>query len=178
MADETLRVCVHCGKTRPRSTRTQFCSTECRFWHKVHKAGPDECWIWQGTTPSFGHGQFVCEGRVVYAHRFAWEMANGPLPDDGSSCVLHRCDVPACVNPAHLFVGTRGDNMADMWAKRRGSPPPRRRGSQNAIAVLTERQVAEIRASPLSDSAAARAFGVARRTINNIRNRRTWTHVA
>ena len=64
-------------------------------------------------------------GRRVYAHRWAWEQANGPIPD--GMMVLHRCDNPACWNIDHLFLGTQADNMADMRAKKRGNPGPGRK---------------------------------------------------
>lgn len=121
--------CSRCGSVFTLAYNHQaFCSDECRFWAKVAKAGADDCWLWTGTKPAFGHGQFVVNSRVVYAHRFSWELVNGKLPPGDDVCVLHKCDVPACVNPSHLFVGTREENLADMRAKGRGqNPPPRRR---------------------------------------------------
>lgn len=127
-------VCGACARTfRPDFAAQRFCDHECyaaslrvaigqRFWSKVNKSSiPDECWLWTAATIGGGYGQImgVVNGkrRPVYAHRVSWEMAFGPIPAD--LYVLHRCDVPLCVNPDHLFLGTQGDNLADARAKGR-----------------------------------------------------------
>jgi len=84
------------------------------FWSKVQKS--DGCWTWAGATWGRGYGAFKHEGRQVYAHRFAWEMAKGPIP--AGLFVCHHCDNPLCVRPDHLFLGTHTDNMRD--ASRKG----------------------------------------------------------
>lgn len=91
-----------------------------RFWRRVDKSsGETGCWIWLGSKHKSGHGQIAGgDGKLVYTHRFAWELANGPI--ERGLCVCHKCDVPACVNPAHMFLGTRSENLRDMWAKARG----------------------------------------------------------
>lgn len=89
-----------------------------RFWAKVDKSGgPDACWPWLAAVNGAGYGIIRLRGKNIRAHRVAWELASGQLNDRVH--VLHRCDNPPCVNTAHLFTGTHGDNMADMAAKGR-----------------------------------------------------------
>lgn len=134
-----------------------------RFWPKVLKAGPDECWLWTGAVAGFGHGRIGRGGHrggAMCAHRLSWEIHNGPVPD--GLCVLHRCDVPTCVNPSHLFLGTRPENMADMTAKGR-------RASK-----ITAGQAAEIRASTDDALSVSKRYGVSRILVYHIRNGRIW----
>jgi hypothetical protein len=87
-----------------------------RFWSKV--AIDDGCWLWTACRDSDGYGRFVYEGKVRQATHVAWRLEHGSLPPDGM-LVCHSCDTPACVNPAHLFLGTHLDNRTDCVAKGR-----------------------------------------------------------
>lgn len=127
----------------------------------IHESG---CILWTGAKTSFGYGRIGRGGRgggMVRVHRAVWEWRNRPLR--GGEFVLHRCDVPSCCNPAHLFVGSKADNTRDMFAKGR-----------SRVAKLTHGEVAHIRQShaPLPDLAAM--YGVSRDTIKDVLNGRTW----
>jgi hypothetical protein len=96
-----------------------------RFWSHVDKT-PD-CWLWTAARTPLGYGVAVAENRrITKAHRLAWELTNGPIPDDMYVC--HACDNPSCVRPAHLFLGSQGANMRDARAKGR-TASGRRNGS-------------------------------------------------
>lgn len=144
-------------------------STISKFWRKINRVGENDCWIWlRGTSRNYGG--FSLAGKYVSAHRFAWEITNGPIPSGLD--VLHRCDNPPCCNPAHLFLGTQADNNRDMVRKGRHvslsgdqhysrihpeklarglkngmntHPEKRLRGEKNGNSKLTQTQVREIR---------------------------------
>jgi hypothetical protein len=143
-----------------------------RFWEKVDKSG--DCWTWAAGLNHAGYGRFrdADTGDMRQAHRISWEMANGPVPDD--MMVLHRCDVRACVNPAHLFLGTHADNMADRDAKRRQAF-----GERNSKAKLTEVQVEEVRAlaGVISQEKIGALYGIAQTAVSAIVRRKNWRHV-
>lgn len=90
-------------------------SPEDRFWDKVDRSG--DCWLWTGAKFSGGYGHFNSNGFNHLAHRFAWELENGPIPD--GLILLHACDNPSCVRVSHLTLGTHEDNARDMVAKGR-----------------------------------------------------------
>ena len=95
--------------------------TEDRFWAKVDRRGPDECWPWLGAVAcKEKYGRFYVGGKMVPAHRKAWELANGmTMPKACYAC--HRCDNPGCVNPSHIWPGTPSQNMADAYRKGRST---------------------------------------------------------
>ncbi len=169
-----------------------------RFWSHVTIVESENCWIWAASTSKGGYGQVKIRERRsnMRAHRVAWELTNGPIPD--GLCILHRCDVPRCVNPGHLFVGTIGDNNRDMATKGRNvmqqpggpvtgdnhwshrNPEKVTRGEKVHTAILTAEQVKTIRerhAKGEKQSAIAHAYGVSKYVINGAVLRRTWKSI-
>jgi hypothetical protein len=89
-----------------------------RLWSRVVPAGPSECWVFKGSGTARGeHGVIRAGSRAEKAHRVAWQLVNGPIPE--GMCVCHRCDNPPCINPSHLFLGTIADNNRDRHQKGR-----------------------------------------------------------
>lgn len=134
------------------------------------------CWLWTRSLANGGYGT-VSMGRGAFrprAHRVAWELAHGPIPDN--QCVLHKCDTPACINPDHLFLGTKRDNSVDMMRKGRHRCDPQR-GEMVGGSKLTVEQVRAIRASSSTQSDLARELGVSQGAISHARTGRTWKHV-
>ncbi len=82
-----------------------------RFWEKVEKSNNDCCWLWTASKNHGGYGQFWVRNTFIRAHRYAYELSYGPIPE-GKLC-LHKCDIQGCVNPNHLYLGTQSDNMYD-----------------------------------------------------------------
>lgn len=142
-----------------------------RFWSRIKKAGPDDCWEWQRHLHRDGHGQVWWNGKMQYAHRIAYELTKGETPKNTS--VLHSCDNPPCCNPAHLFAGTQFDNMQDKEAKGRGA-----KGEKHGQHKLTQTQVDEIRAryaaGGISYSKLGKEFGVSQSQIEVIVNHKQW----
>ena len=146
-----------------------------RLWSHVDRREPDECWPWTASTNNQGYGQIeeangkrVCR-RSLYAHRVVWSLVFGPIPDGMEVC--HKCDTPRCCNPSHLFLGTHGDNMADMARKGRAA---------NNTIKLSPQQVLEIRRAFAPKpkrgvvTALSRAYGVSLSTIIRTCRRESW----
>jgi hypothetical protein len=139
-------------------------------------AGADACWGWTGARISTGYGAIRVAGAAVLAHRAAYAVAYGPIPDGAH--VLHRCDNPPCTNPGHLFLGTHAENMRDMFAKgRRAAATGERVGS----AKLTADAVRAIRdryaAGGPTQAMLAHEFGVNDSVICRVISRKTWAHL-
>ena len=140
-------------------------SPEERFWAKVDKVDKG-CWEWTATK-SAGYGRFKVNGYLLLAHRYSYELCHGPIPE--GLWVLHHCDNPGCVNPEHLFLGTRSDYMIDCVCK--GRLP---------VSKLTNNSVLSIRQAYKNGSLQkdlALKYGVNHQCISQIVTRRIWKHI-
>lgn len=189
----TIQPCIACGamvKVSPSKRDFRYCSMACkiaattrdpsptdedrkRFWSKVQVAGPEDCWLWTGSTDRHGYGKVWWRRRGTTATKVSWELAHGSMPT-ASEWMLHRCDTPGCVNPAHLFIGDQSENMKDAASKQRTA-----RGERNGCAKLTTGQVAAIRQIVgRSQSDIAREFGVSQVMVGRIQRGQAWARTA
>lgn len=146
-----------------------------RFWQKVDKSG--KCWEWTATTSKqrLGYGRFWDNGTLVCAHRYSYELENGPVPD--GFLVLHRCDNSLCVRPDHLYLGTQFDNMHDM--KRRGRER-KAYGSDNKSTKLNPEIVRVVRklAGRITYNEIGELWGISKGHVGHIVRGDIWSHVA
>lgn len=139
------------------------------FWRLVAKA--NGCWLWLGSTNNSGYGNFYCGG-LHHAHRYSWALKNGDIPFGMQ--INHHCDNRLCVNPDHLYSGTKKQNSRDMIVRGRVS-----RGSNRPIAKLTESDIPFIRywiKAGFKQDEIAGAFLVSQSAVHLINKRVTWGH--
>lgn len=150
-----------------------------RFWDKIKRS--DNCWLWTASVNTQGYGQMWQRRtgqpkRKHAVHRLSYQLAYGPIPEGLS--VLHRCDTPRCVNPAHLFLGTQADNMTDMHKKARHCF-----GETHPLHRLTESDVRDIRKRYVRYSkhcniyTLAEEFNVTFSLVAMIVRREIWQHI-
>ena len=143
-----------------------------RFWARVDKG--DGCWTWSGPLLKGGYGHTTLFNKSMGAHRAAWIIEHGVIPEDLVVC--HHCDNPLCVRPSHLFLGTIVENNRDKTIKGHDL-----RGEQVGTAKLTAEAVREIRQADeagQSHREIAKEYGVDRSTIWLVATRKYWRHIA
>lgn len=142
-----------------------------RFEKKI--GNKNNCWIWIGRKSIFGYGQFFMKGKLEQAHRASWKIYKGIIPR--KLCVCHSCDNRSCVNPKHLWLGTRNDNVQDMIKKGRDRKAP---SDKNGSAKLTWQKVNKIRKIRKEKKVyykdLAKMFNVHYATIKRIITNKTW----
>ncbi len=142
-----------------------------RFFSKVKKT--DGCWEWQAGKDHFGYGRINVSGKNKHSHIVSWEIFNGSILN--KLCVLHKCDNPGCVNPDHLFLGTRADNIRDMYNKKREYIL---KCEENGRSKLTKDLVIKIRSEYEQENiyqwVLAEKYGVSQPVISKIIRNERW----
>lgn len=164
-----------CFHNMPEREREKQTKARIKKYIKIH---PETgCWEWQGFLMACGYGLTSHKGKKILAHRASWLVCEGEIPNN--MCVLHKCDNRKCINPDHLFLGTKKENTIDMLKKKRHSYVPHL-GINHGCAKLTEEQVYSIRKKKKMGSTnkeLAMEFNVFRSTIEKIVYRQTWKHL-
>lgn len=158
---------------RVNHSRPSYPTIEIAFWKHVSPGQPNECWEWQGCTiKKFKHGQFRYKNKGYLAHRVSYEIHIGPIPDGVNVC--HSCDNPSCINPAHLFLGSQIDNIADMIKKGRNSRGEHHSKKFTDNDVLLMRSLAD---EGISIKDIADRFDAKYEHIRVIVRRKSWKHL-
>lgn len=179
---KTKTTCRNCGATfhcRPSKFQERlFCSRKCyaqhqttpieeRFFKYVHKTSG--CWLWTGAKDSNGYGTIRLEKKTYRTHSLSWELAYGKSPQ--GQCVCHKCDNPSCVNPEHLFLGSRKENTADMVNKNRGGDMVIKLTPADVLAIREKYSAGE------NYKTLSFTFGVHPQSIANIILRKSWKSI-
>ena len=149
---------------------TPTISDEERFWSKVTLGAWNDCWPWTASLRTGGYGSFWISQGNVGAHRVAFTLVHGPIPDD--LCICHLCDNPPCVNPAHLFAGSHEDNQADKIRKKRHARGVNHGASRISFDIAAE--IRELSARGVKQTVLADRFEVSRAAIHSILTNRVW----
>ena len=149
-----------------------------RYWSKVDKQDINSCWIYQSADHNqYGHRRIWLQGQYYSVHRIAFYLFTGFHPGENIE-VCHSCDIPACVNPFHLFLGSKRDNQLDKVAKGRHTY-----GSKNGAAKLSEEEVVAIRllyaTGDYSMRQLSEALNLSKSTIHNVVSKKSqyWRNI-
>lgn len=145
-------------------------SVRTRFEKKYQRSEKTGCWLWTGASGGRGYGAFSLGGRSHTASRVSWMLYRGEIPE--GLIVCHKCDVPLCVNPDHLFLGTDKDNTDDCRSKNRMPM-----GEKCVSSKIKETDVIEIRSSSIPQRQLAKKFGICVAHVNRIKKGRRWACV-
>lgn len=147
-----------------------------RFEEKITYEPMSGCWLWVGAVHGeFGYGSFRLGDSPKKAHRAAWVLYKGGIPEDLH--VLHRCDNPGCVNPDHLFLGTHDDNMKDMKGKGRTKFFHSEDHPNSKLTNVQVNEIRELNKKGISCIEIAKRFPIGKSMANYICNGRSWRHV-
>lgn len=167
-----MKKCKHClNDFKDWRGNPIFCSKKCNFMgsYKIVNG----CWIWRNANKKTGYGILNYHGQAISAHRYSYTIFKGPIPKKYEVC--HTCDVRNCVNPEHLFLGTKSDNMQDCLNKKKFS-----NGEKHYAAKITEENVKQIRLRRSMGEKIkniANDFGISISSVCDLDKRRTWKHV-
>lgn len=139
------------------------------FWTKVLKAGPDECWPWLGYKKKSGHGLTQLKGTPIHTHRKAWILTHGPIAE--GMCVNHTCHNQICCNPAHMYLGSRAQNMADRFGIENAVAPQIRHdrvGRPTAMSPAQKFELKQMRAAGITLRRCAAMLNVSYSTVRRV----------
>lgn len=150
-----------------------------RFDEKWKTDPATGCWVWTACIDNSGYGQIRMGGRGAprrAAHRASYEIHAGPIPDGLLAC--HTCDNRACVNPAHIFLGTYADNMADCVQKGRIARLFGERGGMARLTTANVRDIRDCASKGVGHATLAQRYGVSDRHVGRIVSKASWAHLA
>lgn len=146
-----------------------------RFWSKIDRRGPDDCWEWRATRNSQGYGRFRIGDSLYRAHRIALAVTYG----DTKLLICHRCNNPACCNPKHLYAGTQKDNIQQCYAEGRNRHGDNR-GENHGNAKLVESDICEIRRLRVDGwllREIAEEYDISFQQVSKVCRKKLWKHV-
>ena len=140
----------------------RYHTDEERFWDKVDIKSKDDCWIWLASNSGNRYGKYKNNKKFYQAHRYAWILTNGSIPDD--VLVLHKCDNGFCVNPNHLYLGSQSDNMRDRSLRYKGRTGPSCKVDIEDIVYMKS----AIYNKRMTQAELARLFGISPRYVGDL----------